>query len=396
MRKLIMLALVAVIIGGCNLKNEQRIEAYQRWYRARASVIASLGEEHLKAGDLDKAKARANEALTLDDQCVPGRMLLAKVLLESGRYGEAAEQLRRAQKDAPDNAEIPHLLGVALEKRRDYAEALKAYDKARALDPSNDAYVTASAEAMVAWGKPELALELLETRLERTDGSLPMLALAGELAMLLREPEKAAGFYQGYLDLSPRNLSAREGLAKALFFAGKYAGSLGSLTQLSQDPQYRDKASWVYIMTGDCHMALNRPREARSAYQTATQIDPEDARVWVCLAQAAAATGDADWAMMAARRATALDPDYPGAKLVLAYALMMDGQPARAAKILAAQAKKKPKDTTVLCMLGRCYASMGRRDEAVSCYVKALRSDPQHRLAKRLLAASGPPPGGKH
>lgn len=394
MRKLVIFVLVAAVIGGCNIKDQQKIEAYQRWHRTRASVMTSLGNEHFKVGELDKAKSSATEALALDKTCVAARTLLAKVFLEKGRYAEAAEEMQKAEKYAPDNAEVPYLLGVALEKRRQYAEALKAYQKARALDPSNDAYVSASAEALVAWGKPRLALELLETRLERTDGNLRLLALAGELATMVGEPAKAAGFYQRYLDLNPKNLAAREGLAKSLYFAGKHAEALEALAELAEHEEHRDKTSWVYIMLGDCHLALNRPPEARRAYQTAARIEPGEPRVWSCLAKAAAAAGDADYAALAAQRALALKEDDPEARLALAYAMMIDGKSGEAAKILTDQNRKRPEDATALCMLGRCYASMGRREQAVSCYVQALRSDPQHRLAKKLLASADLQGGG--
>ncbi|KPK86308.1 MAG: hypothetical protein AMJ81_01640 [Phycisphaerae bacterium SM23_33] len=391
MKKLIMLVLVAVIIGGCGVDNQsqQRVEAYQRYHQARAQAITSVGSEHLKVGDLDKAGSSAGEALALDKDSVSARILLGKVLLEKGRYAEAAEQLRQAETSAPENAEIPYLLGVALEKRGEYAEALNAYQKARALDPVNEAYVTASAEALTAWGKPQLALELLETRLERTEGNASMLALAGELAMLVAEPVKAARFYQHCLDANAADWAAREGLAKAYFFAGQYVESLETLKQLAAQPAYCDKASWVYIVIGDCHMALDRPRDACLAYETASRIEPADVPVWVALAKARMAADDAKRAASAARQALALEQDCADAKLVLAWAMLSQGNSGDAAKILAEEAKKDPEDATLLCMLGRCYASMGRKDRAVSCYVQALRCDPGHRLAKTLLATTG-------
>jgi tetratricopeptide (TPR) repeat protein len=388
---LIMLVLVAVVIGGCSFdnNNEQKVQAYQRYHRARAHAITGVGNEHLRVGDLDKAKSSAAEALALDRQSVPARILLGKVLLEKGRYAEAAEELRKAEMDASEDPEIPYLLGVALEKRGEYAEALKAYQKARALDPTNEAYITASAEALTAWGKPRLALELLQTRLERTEGNPSMLALAGELAMLVGEPAKAARFYQYCLDANAGDLGAREGLAEACFFAGQYAESLEALKQLAAHPAYRDKASWVYIVTGDCHMALDRPRQACLAYEAAARIDPAEVPVWISLAKACVAAGDAQRATSAAGEALALEPDSADAKLVLAYAMLTQGSSGQAAKILAEQAKKNPKDPMLLCMLGRCYAGMGRKDRAVSCYVQALRCDPDHRLAKTLLATTG-------
>ena len=380
------LAFLAVGAGGCGLRNKQKLAAHQRWCETRARVIASVGLEHFKVGDLDKAAESARQALSLDAPCVPARVLLAKVLLEKGRYGAAAETLRSCQSAAPENPEVPYLLGVALEKRNQYAEALQQYQKARALDPANDAYVMASAEVLVAQGKPRLALELLESRLERTDGDVAMLLLAGELAMMVGQPDKAAGFYQRCLDAEPGHLVALEGYAKALFFAGRHARALEALCDLVSRDEYRDKASWVYIMMGDCYLAARRPAEARGAYETAVRIDPGDGQIWLCLAKAALAGGDPPAAAQAARRALELKGDSLDANLLLACALLAQGRPEDASKLLLRAAKADPRNATVLCMLGRCCQVTGKRDQAVSYYVQALRSAPDHPLAKRLLA----------
>jgi tetratricopeptide (TPR) repeat protein len=382
------LALAMSLVGGCGLENPQKVEAHQRWSRTRASVICGVGAEHLKVGDLDKARSRAAEALSLDEQCVPALVLMGKVLLGRGRYVSAEKHFRKAETFAPGQAEIPYLVGVALEKRGEYAEALKAYQKARALAPSNDAYVTASVEVLVSAGKPQLALELLEKRLERSDGEMSMLALAGELAMLVGDPGKSAEYYRRCLDVEPNHVAAREGLAKANFFLGDHAAALVDLQALAQHDGYKDQVSWLYIMIGDCHMAADRPAAAQEAYRTAARIDPGDERIWMALAKASLACGESAEAARAARQALALGEDDTEATMVLACAALDRGDGQGASRLMERVARKRPDDPTVLCMLGRCRAALGRDEEAAGYYVQALRADPDHRLAKRLLAAT--------
>ncbi|KKL96072.1 hypothetical protein LCGC14_1848150 [marine sediment metagenome] len=299
--------LIAALAGGCNFKNKQRIAAHQRWDQTRARVMCSVGTQHLKVGDLAKAEDSASKALALDPDCGPALVLLGKVLLEKGRYLQAEKHLREAELGSPDNAEVPYLLVVALEKRGRYTEALKCYQKARALAPANDAYVLASAEVLVAAGKPKLALELLTARLERTDGEAPMLALAGEVALLVDQPGRAGEFFRRCLDVAPEALGAREGLAKSSFFARQYAQALAALKELSADEDYKEKVSWVYIMSGHCQMALNRPRQAWESYRVASQIDPAEANIWTCLAKAGLAAGDARAAEQAAADSVEVD-----------------------------------------------------------------------------------------
>ena len=382
------LVLTGSLLAGCGPQNTQREQAYQRWSRTRAVVICEVGEKHLKTGDLANARDRAAEALSLDGQCVPALLLMGKVSMERGRYVAAEECLRKAAEVAPERAEIPYLIGAALEKRGKYDEALAAYQKARALAPSNDAYVTASAEVLVSGGKCQLALELLEARLDRSDGELAMLALAVELAMLVGDPGKSGEYYRRCLDLEPGHPAAREGLAKANYFGGDYAAALVDLKAIAADKTGGGPTSWVYLMMGDCHLAANRPEAARRAYRDAVRVDPADPQIWTTLAKASLACDDPGEAARAARQAMALGGDAVEATIVLACAALARGDAAGATTMMNRVAKQRGDDPTVLCMLGRCSAAQGRDDEAVRFYTRALRADPDHPLARQLMASA--------
>ncbi|HET6428449.1 MAG TPA: tetratricopeptide repeat protein [Phycisphaerae bacterium] len=381
------LALTALLLAGCGLENTQKEQAHQRWSTTRAAVICGVGEQHLKSGDLTKAGDRAAEALSLDEKCMPALVLMGRVQLEKGRYAAAEEQFHKAEALAPRHPDIPYLIGVSLEKRGKFDEALEAYQKAGALAPSNDASVIASAEVLVSSGKCQLALELLEARLERSEDELSMLALAGELAMLVGDPGKSADYYRRCLDLEPGHFGAREGLAKANFFGGHYAAALVDLQAIAADKVGGAPSSWVHLMIGDCHMAGNRPEEARRAYREAVRVDPTDAQIWMTLAKASLACDDPAEAARAARQAMSLGGDAVEATVVLACAALARGDPAAAAKLMERVAEQRGDDPTVLCMMGRCRAAQGRHDEAVRFYTRALRADPDHPLAKQLMAS---------
>jgi Tfp pilus assembly protein PilF len=386
MRRIVIAALLIGALSGCNVKkhSQQKVEAYQRWSQARAGVVTSLAVEYLKAGQLEKARTRATEALTMAPDHVPAMVVLAKVLIEDGAYARAVEELRIAEVQAAEDPEVAYLLGVALEKRGDHAEALKCYQKARALDEENSHYVTASAEVLVSMGKPQAGLELLKARLERDDSDRAMLALAGELAMLVGEPAEAAEFFQRCLDGDPTDFGTREELAKAHFFAGNYTGALAVLEKLAAHPRYRGKAAWVRIMIGNSYLALKRPRKARDAYRVATVIEPEEPHAWASLAKAAMTLGDLNGTILAARRALDVGGECLEATTLLGYALLRQGQAAEAKKVLTGVVGKHPNDPTLLCMLGRCCEALGQNDQAVAYYASVLRSHPDHPLARAL------------
>jgi len=384
MKRQVILALLLAAICGCQLPNRQKESAYKRFDSARAQLLCGVGQRHLKVGDVEDARISALEALSLNPDYVPARILLAKVLLEKGHYAQAVRELREAEALSPENPEVSYLLGVALEHQGLHAQAAELYHKACEGDPANAGYLTALAEVLVAMDKPRQALELLEERLGPAEEPLPVVALAGELAMLVKEPAKAARFFQRCLDMDPENILLREKLAKARFFAGQYSEALGDLSRLSKHPLYQDKALWVHMMIGDSYMALGRLGPAAAAYKAAVELDPDAAPAWTRLAKCSMALGDSAEAVVAARRALSLSRDSLEATIVLGYATLREGNPAEAEAVLSAAAKKHPGNATVRCLLGRCYAALGEKERAVACYKQALKCDPEHQLARSL------------
>lgn len=389
--------MAAVIFGLCgcgvfNPEDSQRVEAYKRWHSARAHMAVGVGNEHLRTGELEKARAKAVEALTLDAEYVPGHLLLARVQLEAGEYAEAAEQLKRVEALASQNAQIPYLMGVAMENRGDYAAALECYQKARALDGVNDSYVQAMAECLVAMGRQRQALDLLEDRANKSNPGVELIALAGEVATMLDEHARAADYYQRCLDLSPGSLSLRESLTRAQFLAGQHGEALENLRRLEAHPNYRQKAAWVYAMMGDAQLTLNRAAEARASYQTAAELQPANAARWAALAKAALALSDDALATQSAKRALNVADDCAEASLVLGYVLARQKQWKQAVEVLAPAARRHEQDAAVVCLLGRCHAALGEKQLATACYEQVLRHYPRHALARSLLnEAAGRP-----
>jgi len=391
-KQIVIAALLIALLSGCstNKHAEHTARSYERWAEARANVVADLAGQYFKTGELDKAQEQATEALQTDKDNVPAMVLLGKVFIAKSRYARAIDQLRVAEAVDRNNAEVAYLIGVAMEKRGKQAEALKHYRKARSLDKTNDDYVLASAEVLAAMGQPARALEIVNARLDTRDSTVAMNGLAGELAMMLGLNKRAIGYYRDCLGLESDNPHAREGLARALFFAGNYGEAADVLKGLAAEKAFNQQ-SWVHIMLGDCYMSLNQPRAAQASLTRASELSPKSAKIWNDLAKATLAVGDIPGAMVAANRAKGLGGDGLEATLVVAYGLMRQGKSLDAARMLDAAAQKHPNDATVLCVLGRCYQKLGRPGQAASLYRRALKVDPANPLAQSLVATAQDP-----
>lgn len=379
------------LLAGCGGVSEKqaKVQAYERWYEARARVLVGVGEERFKTGDLDAARTNAQEALALAPNMPEAQLLMARVSIEKGSYDEAEQWLQKAATRFPQSGQIAYLLGVVHEKRGQLDAALAAYEKARALEPNNGAHVLAAAEVLVSLDRPEEALALVEAKLTSTEHTLAMYRAAGELAMLVQQPGRAAEHFAlaGYL--APDDLSLQESRAKALYFAGRYEDAVGVLGDLRGQGDY-DRRAWLHTMLGDCALAMRQPRDARASFERAAELEPAVARHWVNLAKAALAADDVHRTVLAAGEALRLDPQQADASLLLGYALLAQGQAGKANQVLRQAVQFAPDQAALQCLLGRSYGAIGDGASAEACYRAALALEPEHPVAMALLAQAQP------
>jgi len=389
MIKWILAGIVVLIASGCQRAPsfaKQQDDAQHRWSNARASVALRVAENRLDSGALDDAHKAAEQALEIDPNNHEARIVLARVLIEKGRFTEAADVLNRACQARPQDAKAVYYLGVAQEKSGRLEEALDTYRRAYGLDESDLSPIKASAEVLVALGRERAALLQIESYLPKAPDDAAMYELAGRLALMGKEYDKAVEYLQHLRDMDFQNVRYSELLAKAQLGARQHAQLVDNLTELLARKNY-EAPTWVYLMLGDAYLAQGQGRNAFNAYFTASEREPRQVEIWLSLSRAAIAMDDAPRAVGSAQRALMLAAGDVNAQLLLGCAFLKDSQPSRAVLVLTGAAADHPDNPTVQCLLGRAHAALGQKDRAVKCYTEAIRLDPGSELAKQLLGS---------
>ncbi|HUT02056.1 MAG TPA: tetratricopeptide repeat protein [Phycisphaerae bacterium] len=390
MKRWILAAIVLGAASGCQQQKgfpDQKVEAQKRWFGTRARVLYQIAENRFSNGQVDGAAESVRQALLLKPDYRDAQFLLARVDIERGRYASAVRRLKDIEKDDPNSSKVAYLLGVAQEKGREFPEALANYRRAYALDESNMSAVKAAAEVLVSMGETRRAQLHVDSYLPKAGEDPGLYELAGRLAMISKEYDRAVAHYLRARDLDPKNLRYLEALAGAEYAAGKYSHVLDTLTELLDRPGYRG-GSWVYTMLGDAYLAQGEPHRAFDAYFTASERTPKEPAAWTALARSALAMNDPSRAILAARRALRLAAGQLDATLILGYALLRGGQVDEAMGTLADAARKHPRSPMVHCLLGRAHAAKGNHAEAIRRYTLALKLDPKNAVARELLIAS--------
>ncbi len=391
MNKWIFAGILVLITAGCQGTNtsfsDQQNDAQQRWSKARASVALRVAENRLSAGALDEAYKAAKQAMTLEPDRFEAKIVFGRVLIEKGRFTEAANIFSQACQSRPNDVRVVYYLGVAQEKNGRLEDALATYRRAYSLDQSDVGPIKAAAEVLVAMGQPRAAMLQIESYLPKAQNDPGMYELAGRLALMGKEYDKAANYFQQVLDMDSQNVRYAELLARAQHSAGQYTPLVDNLTDLIGRTDY-EAPTWVYLMLGDAYLANRRGKEAFNAYFTASERQPGRVEVWLSLSRAALAMNDSPRAVASAQRALQVSESDINAQLLLGYSLLRDSQPARAILVLTDAAADHPASSTLQCLMGRAHAAIGRKSEAIRCYTVALRLEPGNMVARQLLQSS--------
>ena len=97
------------------------------------------GIEAFRAGDMTEAVAHFRQAIEDDENDATARLYLGRVYRRLNRHVEAGEQLERAARIAPRDADVRRELGYFFLDRRTYAPSVRQFEQAVELEPEEEA-----------------------------------------------------------------------------------------------------------------------------------------------------------------------------------------------------------------------------------------------------------------
>ena len=349
-----------------------------------------------------------------------------------------ADRAARAEPDSPDTVGA---LGLAYHADLYYEQAVRSYALAEALDPDAWKWTYYRALAHASRGDPEQARGALRAVVEAAPefgpawwhlGDVEFKAGRGDEAsrawrrvMVLPEPEPPpAAVAAGYTPIAPLSAYAAFGLARLALSGGDPRRAAELLeTAMAEAPRFGPAVR----LLADALAALGRHENATRARRRADRspryapyldlllhdlIDESRSGAFL-LQQASTAdlTTNAAWREHLVRRALVLDPDHPDALFDLATMLRVLRRYEEALGLLERHRRLHPGDFQVVADIGRCLSGLrryaaaepvlrqalegldtsetrydlalvldrvGRLDEAVAEYERALDRNPNH------------------
>jgi tetratricopeptide (TPR) repeat protein len=383
------LALALLATAGCQsggaASTQDRAAAKKQWAGARANVLANLAKEQYDGGLFEKCRSTLNDALRIDPDNAPLRVLSARLAIEQGSLELAEQELLVARRLDPNSAEADYLSGVVCQRWQRAQEAHDYYRSAAAKQPSELAYLLAQAEMLVNLGRGDEALALLQAKVVYFEYSATIRDAVGQLLMQKGLYAQAVDVFRQASVLAADDESLREHLAMAFYHAKQYRDAADALARVLRADAYAKRAD-LYVALGECQLQLNKPRDAREAFETATTVGPNQSAAWTGLGKAALRLNDLRRAEIALRRAVTIDPAAAETHLLLGYARLKQGQLDEALGSFRKASALDPADTVSVCMIGLVLEKQGKNADALRQYAKALKLRPGDDLATRLMA----------
>jgi tetratricopeptide (TPR) repeat protein len=381
----------ALALAGCAGNGEKsRAEtgkdlARKQWAGARAGVLANLAREQYDNGNFDKARQTIDEALKIDADNVPLRVLSARVAIETGNLELADKELVLARRLDPKNAEADYLGGVICQRWQRFQEAHDFYRSAAEKQPGELAFLLAQSEALVLLNRHDEALALLQARVVYFESSATIRDAVGQLLMQKGKYDQAVDMFRQASTLATDDNAIREHLALAQVRTRQYREAADVLARVLKDERSAKRAD-LYLALGECQLNTNRPRDARETFETAAQLNPNNPAVFMALGKAALQLNDHRRAEIALKRSLAIDPASSEANLLIGYVRLRQNKRGEALASFRKASALDPNDTVSLCMIGYVLEKSGKSREALNFYAPALKLRPNDEMATRLMA----------
>ncbi len=327
------------------------------------STLIRLAELHAAAGDIDAAEAAYDAALEAYPSSATARVGLGYIALERGDPVRALELFQDVAASQPEGSEAHHHVGLAYRALGDTERAAEAW--------------------RLNQDVPIPMIDPLLGRLRPLDEDVTMPLDRAVAAAAAGEHERAIRLYGEILDADDTDIEAHFRLAGSLLAVGDGESAERHLRRtIALDPEH-----------GPAHHALamvldrnGRRTESAAHLERAADLMPANLAWRLRQAQMQADAGDAAAAMAELEKIVAAAPAMIGARRTLAALLIGSGRAEAAVDQLQALVALAPDDLQARFNLGLVQFETGRYAEARRVLDEALVRFPADIALRHLLA----------
>lgn len=326
-----------------------------------SSALAIAAEAHLQQGDSKTAEQFFARAAKLNPKDTRSRTALALAHLQQGNDQVGIDELRGLS--GSEDSILPDLaLITALERRKEFAQALKAVDVLERKSADKPIANGLRGRIELLRGDRQKAREHFEAALKLSPAYMPALSALAALDAADKRPQDTLARFESALKKEPRSIPIHMALIGLRQQAGAPLDELQErlVAAIKQSPEAlapRLALVRLYLDNKDTKRAL-------AAAQEGSATIPDNAEMLLALAQVQQATGDFNQALATAGKAATLQPDSPAPLLRMAELQLAQKDASAALQTLKKALGSRPDSAQLQAAFVATAARVGRPDEA--------------------------------
>jgi tetratricopeptide (TPR) repeat protein len=353
-------------------------------------ILNSITNVQLKLENYDQAYLYARQAVALDDQNYNSFRLLGEAHYGRMEFVKATEAYEKAVALKPGDLGLRRFLVFLHERQGNRMEVLQQYFAILKIFGFDEEIAFKAAEILLAEKKVAEAQQLYEQILELNPRSVKArLGIAG-MHLFQGDSTNAEKYYQQALEIDPGNADVEFLYSRLLRQRGDWDGLIAYYQQ-KLDKQPNDDVARINV--GEGYFRKKSYRKAKEVLEKFYDADNRAAGISQLLGKIEVALENYPQAESFYLESLNTDPDNAGTYFDLAYAYSQQGKDAEILTILVEATRKFPQIPVFFRYLSQEYAKQDRYADAIAALEKSLSMDgsdiPSLSLLANLYAENG-------
>jgi tetratricopeptide (TPR) repeat protein len=350
-----------------------------------AIAQAQLAKLLARTGKPDEAFAAAESAVRTAPSSEVTRVAMVEALFARNDAGGADRALTTLRQDFPKSAPVHALSGQLYQSRKDSLNALKEYDLALALDPTNLKALTGRTALDLAAHQTAEARARIAQAIEKAPKNGALLLLGARVDMTIGDPAAAEQKAQRALQVDPENMDVYDYLGRLYLRENKLEQARAQFASMAERQPDSIAAKTMLALI---YSTQGKMDESRKMYEDITSRNPNavvaaNNLAWIYVVK----KERLDDALVLAQRAKQRNPNSPEISDTLGWVYYTKDMPQLAIASLMFSAEKDPKNPMYQYHLGMAYAKAKQPKEAREALEGALRLNPSFPGADDARAA---------